>query len=173
MKKLTTRLAILGLWLVSLTLVGGCEINKPEMPTYDTSVNIPLGVERIEIMDLVEDEEFLVVGGDSSLGFFIDGDPDTLAFDFELSADIGGQTVDQGLGNFHLPDADTMDALISIEGTEGDDSVNNRGALRAGVQTQVGPFIWDLGGSVGYVSKSEDWSLRTGLTVPFELPSDW
>ena len=68
---------------------------------------------------------------------------------------------------------DTMDALISIEGTEGDDSVNNRGALRAGVQTQVGPFTWDLGGSVGYVSKSEDWSLRTGLTVPFELPSDW
>ena len=68
---------------------------------------------------------------------------------------------------------DTMDALISIEGTEGDDSVNNRGALRAGVQTQVGPFTWDLGGSVGFVSRSEDWSLRTGLTVPFELPAGW
>nr|MEE4269959.1 hypothetical protein [Candidatus Krumholzibacteria bacterium] len=108
MKKLTTSLAILGLWLVSLTLVGGCEINKPEMPTYDTSVNIPLGVERIEIMDLVDDEEFLVVSGDSSLGFFIDGDPDTLAFDFELSADIGGQSVEHGLGNFNLPDADPM-----------------------------------------------------------------
>jgi hypothetical protein len=68
---------------------------------------------------------------------------------------------------------DTLDALVSLEGVEGGDSVNNRGALRAGVQTQLGRFTWDLGGSAGYVSKSEDWSLRTGLTTPFELPAGW
>lgn len=68
---------------------------------------------------------------------------------------------------------DKLDALISIEGTEGDDSINNRGALRAGIQTQLGRFTWDLGGSVGYVSRSEDWSLRTGVTTYFELPAGW
>jgi hypothetical protein len=98
-----------GLFLIgALAILGGCEINKPEMPTFDTSLAIPLGVERIEVMDMVEDEEFLVVGGDSSLAFFIDGEPDTLAFDFQLSADIGSQNIQQGLGNFELPVADPM-----------------------------------------------------------------
>lgn len=89
-------------------LLGGCEINKPEMPTFDTSLTIPLGVERVEVLEFVEDEEFLVVGSDSSLAFYIDGEPDTLAFDFDLSADIGSQSVQQGLGNFALPTADPM-----------------------------------------------------------------
>jgi hypothetical protein len=30
-----------------------------------------------------------------------------------------------------------------------------------------------MGGSVGYVDKSEDWSVRTGLTTYFELPVGW
>lgn len=68
---------------------------------------------------------------------------------------------------------DTLDALISVEGMEGDDPVNNRGAIRAGVQTQAGPFTWDLGGSIGFVNTSEDWSLRTGLSIPFELSAGW
>lgn len=95
-------------------LLGGCEINKPELPTFDTSLTIPLGVERVDVLELVEDEEFLVVGSDSSLGFFIDGEPDTLNFDFDLSADIGSQSVRQGLGNFELPAADPMDYAFRL-----------------------------------------------------------
>lgn len=69
--------------------------------------------------------------------------------------------------------AERVDALVSIEGMEGGESINRRGALRAGVQTYLGRFIWDLGGSVGYKSKSEDWSVRTGLTTRFSLPGGW
>lgn len=103
-----SRLLLALVALTAFAFLGGCEINKPEMPTFDTSVAIPLGVERIEVLDLVEDEEFLVVGSDSSLGFFIDGDPDTIDFDFELAADFGSQHIQQGLGNFELPDLDPM-----------------------------------------------------------------
>lgn len=67
----------------------------------------------------------------------------------------------------------SLDALISVEGMEGGDSVNNRGALRAGFQASLGRFVWDMGASVGYVSKSEDWGIRTGLTTFFELPAGW
>ncbi len=94
--------------LAAITLLGGCEINKPEMPTFDTSLTIPLGVERIDILDAVEDEDFLIIGDDGGLSFFIDGDPDTMDFDFELSADIGSQTIEQGLGNFELSAIDPM-----------------------------------------------------------------
>jgi hypothetical protein len=68
---------------------------------------------------------------------------------------------------------DTLDALLSVEGMEGEVSANCRGAFRGGFQVTVGPLLWDLGGSVGYRSKSEDWSLRTGLTIPFNLSSAW
>ncbi len=89
-------------------MLGGCEINKPEMPTFDTSLTIPLGVERIEILDAIEDEDFLIIGEDGGLSFFIEGDPDTMDFDFELSADIDSQTIDQGLGNFNLEAIDPL-----------------------------------------------------------------
>jgi hypothetical protein len=94
--------------IAAAALLGGCEINKPEMPTFDTRMIIPLGVERVEVLDLVEDEEFLVVGSDSSLSFFIDGDPDTLAFEFDLAVDFPDQSIQQGVGNFSLPAADPM-----------------------------------------------------------------
>ncbi|MEZ4601513.1 MAG: transporter [Syntrophotaleaceae bacterium] len=66
---------------------------------------------------------------------------------------------------------DALDALLSIEGMES--SINSRGALRAGLQMPLGTFLWDFGGSIGYHSKSEDWSLRTGLTIPFSLSDTW
>lgn len=69
--------------------------------------------------------------------------------------------------------ADSLDALLAVEGMEGDESVNSRGALRAGIQAHMGRFIWDLGASVGYVNKSEDWGVRTGVTTNFELPKGW
>ncbi len=94
--------------LALMSLLTGCEINKPEMPTFDTSMAVPLGVERMDIMELVEDEDFLVVGSDSSLGFFIDSDPDTIDLDMDLKADIAGQSISQGLGQFELADTDPM-----------------------------------------------------------------
>ena len=56
---------------------------------------------------------------------------------------------------------------------EADDSINRRRAIRGGLQLKLGNWLWDLGGSVGLTSKSEDWSLRTGLTIPFNLPANW
>lgn len=96
------------LLLVASAALTGCEINKPEMPTFETSLTIPLGVERIEIMDAIEDEDFLTIADDGGLSFFIDGDPDTMSFDFELEADIASQTIEEGLGNFNLEAIDPM-----------------------------------------------------------------
>jgi hypothetical protein len=97
-----------------LSLLGGCEINQPEMPTFDTSVAVPLGVERLEVMELVEDEDYLLIGEDGSLGFFIDSDPDTVALDLDLTADIDSQTINQGLGEFELADSDPMDYAFEL-----------------------------------------------------------
>ncbi len=83
-------------------LLTGCEINEPAMPTFDTTLTIPLGVERVDILDAVEDEDYLFVDGDGGLSFTVDGEPDTMSFDFELSADIGSQTIEQGLGEFGI-----------------------------------------------------------------------
>ncbi len=91
-----------------LALLGGCEINSPEMPTFDTTVTIPLGVERVEILDSLDDEDYLVQDPDGTVSFFIEGDADTMDFDFELATSIEGQTIQQGLGNFELAALDPI-----------------------------------------------------------------
>ncbi len=83
-------------------LLAGCEINEPAMPTFETTLTIPLGVERVELREAVEDEDYIDIENDGSLSFTVQGDPDTLGFDFELSADIGSQTIEEGLGEFEI-----------------------------------------------------------------------
>ncbi len=63
--------------------------------------------------------------------------------------------------------------LISAEGNVfgREYNYNNRGAFRAGIRQTLGRATLDFGGSVGYISESEDWSLRAGLTLPFSLPA--
>ena len=87
--------------LAGLVLTG-CEVAEPELPSYQTHVAIPLGQDRLDIADVVEDEDYLVSLADGALGFHVDGDPDTVSLDFDLAADISAQTVSGDLGNFAL-----------------------------------------------------------------------
>lgn len=86
-----------------LAWLGGCDINEPAMPTFDTTLSLPLGVERLDVADAVDSEDFLETLPDGGLQFRVDGDPDTLSFDFDLSAEVAAQSLDQGLGSFDLP----------------------------------------------------------------------
>ncbi|MEZ4388673.1 MAG: hypothetical protein R3D98_14110 [Candidatus Krumholzibacteriia bacterium] len=93
---------LVGLGLLAGLGLLGCEIAEPQMPTYTTHLAIPLGTERLEIVDAVDDEDYLVALPDGSLGFAVDGDPDTVSLDLDLAADIPAQSVRGDLGNFTL-----------------------------------------------------------------------
>ncbi|MBU8870264.1 MAG: hypothetical protein KOO60_05230 [Gemmatimonadales bacterium] len=97
-----------------LALLGGCEFNSPETPVFDTTLTIPLGVERIEILEALDDEDYLIQDGEGAVNFFIEGDPVTMDLGFELSTDISSQTIDQGLGNFDLATLDPMDYFFEL-----------------------------------------------------------
>lgn len=90
------------LLLAVLAVLGGCDINKPEMPSFDTTVSLPLGQERLDVMDAVDSEDFLGTGPDGSLLFQVTGDPDSLDFVFDLSAELDAQSFGQDLGAFDL-----------------------------------------------------------------------
>lgn len=98
----TARCAAAILLVAALAALAGCDINKPEMPTFDTSLTLPLGVERLDVADALASEDFLATGSDGSLMFQVDGTADTLSFDFDLTADVPAQSMDQGLGSFQL-----------------------------------------------------------------------
>ena len=80
-------LVLLAIYALVL-LLSGCEINKPEVPIFTTTLAVPIGEKRIDIQDLVEDEDFLVVDGEAGLSFTITGDPDSLAIESDLSVDL-------------------------------------------------------------------------------------
>jgi len=93
----------------TLAALAGCEINKPEMPTFVTTLTLPLGVERLDVIDAIDSEDFLATGPDGTLLFQVDGDPDTLNFVFDLNAEVASQSISEGLGTFEL---DAVDPLI-------------------------------------------------------------
>ncbi len=65
----------------------------------------------------------------------------------------------------------SVDLLLAAEGLDVGMRLNRRGAVRGGFQIALGRYRWDLGGSLGYATRSEDWSVRTGLTIPFGFPA--
>ncbi len=112
---------------LAATLLGGCEVAKPELPTFTTSLALPIGDERLDLMDLVEDVDYLVALEDGGLGFTVSGDADTIALDFDLGADLPAQSLINELGTFSLglaaPDpfafalADLYAPAVLLDGT--------------------------------------------------------
>lgn len=97
-----SRLAILLTAGLALAGLAGCQVNEPAMPTFDTTLSLPLGVERLDVAEAVDSEDFLDIAPDGSLLLRVDGNPDTLSFDFDLNAEIAAQALNQGLGSFDL-----------------------------------------------------------------------
>jgi hypothetical protein len=91
----------------------------------------------------------------SDPGKLTDGQDDLLKYALGLAIPLG-----RSRGAF----------LISAEGLGLGEKTNERGAVLAGIQLPAGNWLWDIGASVGYARKSEDWSIRSGLTLPFTLP---
>jgi hypothetical protein len=126
-----------------------------------------LGTNEADIfLDLLVTRHFSVLSTTINLGLAILGDPGPTN---EGQDDLWRY----GLGVRIPLRPKVLDFLLSVEGLTFEDSVNQRGAVRGGLQLFFDRFIWDLGGSAGYISKSEDWSVRTGLTFPFDLPPGW
>ncbi len=141
-------------------LVTGCEIATPEMPRFTTRLSIPIGEEQILIADLVDDEDYLIAMDDGSLGFFVSGDPDTLALDFDLGVDVPAQQVAGELGAFRLDlDAGTSFAFTLVQ------LYPPAGALD-GQTSPVPPFVFASQSGAEDIPDIESASLAAGtLTV--------
>lgn len=97
--------------LPALMFAAGCEIAEPKLPTFTTQISVPLGEERLDVADALDGEEYLTELDGHTLGFTVDGDADTVSLDFDLSADIAAQTIDQSLGAFTID----LDAPVGID----------------------------------------------------------
>jgi hypothetical protein len=97
--------------LPALLLAAGCEIAEPKLPSFTTQVSVPLGEERLDVADALDGEEYLTELDGNMLGFTIDGDPDTVSLDFDLSAEISAQSIVQSLGAFTID----LAAPVSID----------------------------------------------------------
>lgn len=151
------------LWQESLRVPALAVRLATKLPNADNKDD--LGTDEADIfIDLLATRNFPLFSTYLNLGLAILGDP-------RPDSDSQSDAIRYGLG-IKAPLMDNrLTGLLSIEGME--DSNNNRCAIRAGLQLPVGQWLWDLGGSVGIASKSEDWGLRTGLTIPFKLPANW
>lgn len=151
------------LWQESLRVPALAVRLATKLPNADDKDD--LGTDEADIfIDLLATRNFPLFSTYLNLGLAILGDP-------RPWSDSQDDAIHYGLGIKAPLMNNRLAGLLSIEGME--DSINSRCAIRAGLQLPVGEWLWDLGGSVGLASKSEDWSLRTGLTIPFNLSANW
>lgn len=64
-----------------------------------------------------------------------------------------------------------LELMFSLEGQDFGEEVNRRGVFLAGMKGSVGMLFWDLGVGLGYTTRSESWSIRGGITLPFSFPN--
>ena|GEM_PF-1488238 len=138
-KPLTRSILVRGFLVPPLLLLAAaCEINSPQLPSFDTTVTMPLGLERFEMAEIIEDDDSLVIGPAGGVLFRTTGSPDTLAFDHDLAADFPAQAVRQDIGNFRLEDPDPVASEYPL--TE----AWAPAAGLVGLETEVPSFDFDL-----------------------------
>jgi hypothetical protein len=115
-------------------LLAGCEVADPALPSFQTRVAVPLGEERMDIADAIDDEDYLYSLPDGTLGFSVDGDPDTVALDLDVAADIPAQTVRGDLGAFDLAVSAPVDVAFVLSDLYAD------AAMLDGFTLPVPPF---------------------------------
>ncbi|HKL48260.1 MAG TPA: hypothetical protein VJ882_01270 [Desulfuromonadales bacterium] len=112
-------------------------------------------------IDLLVSENFGKVGAHLNLGMAILGAPGEREGQDDLLRYAAGLRFPLGRkGAF----------LIGVQGMDLGKGVNQRGVLQAGFRIPFGRLIWDIGGSIGYVDNSQDWGIRTGLSIPATMP---
>jgi hypothetical protein len=95
------------LWTPALVvgaLVGlvGCDIEAPELPTYETRITIPLSEQRKTLASLVEDNAGILIV-DDDIRIDISRTLDTMTLDDELSVTASGTSFSNEVGAFDLP----------------------------------------------------------------------
>lgn len=161
-------------WGSGDTLIGfkiGLFPDCPDKPstTFMVSTKLPnaddehdFGTDEADnYLDLLLSEDFGRVGAHLNVGVGILGAPD---------AQEGQDDLLRYAAGLRWPLGERAAFLIGVQGMDLGQSVNQRGVVQAGLRIPVGSVIWDIGASAGYVDNSEDWGLRTGVSVPATMP---
>jgi hypothetical protein len=165
---------ILAAGLAAVVVLGGCEVAEPALPRFTTQLALPIGDDRLDVLELVEDEDYLVALEDGGLGFTVSGDPDTISLDFDLAAELPGQILSNELGSFDL-DPTAPDPFAFPLG-----DLYPPAAGLDGLTTPVPAFPFNLAGDPAAVpdmtsatveSGTLDVTITNGLPVPVSGPA--
>lgn len=153
--------------LAMILLAAGCSLEKPELPRFTTTVTVPLGTHRLSVLELLEDQDYLAVDGDSLLAFQVVGAEDTFTVDADLSAEIQPISLAAELGVFSLEGA----TPVAFEFTLG--ALHPPAVSLHGSSVAVPPFTFELASDpadLPDISRAEVASGRLALTLVNGLP---
>lgn len=105
-----------GLLLLSLLILTGCSIEKPEAPTWDAQYSVPLISKHYDMEELVERmaEDALSYDSINGLSLSFDQSLDTVEIDAGLSASGVSESFDHQLGNVAIDAPETQAVEIEL-----------------------------------------------------------
>ncbi len=101
---------ILLLSMTLLVLLSACDISEPQLPSFGSHLNIPLGVERFTVGEAIDDDPNLELAPDGGISFVASSSPDTLSLGLDLNLEVPGQQINQLIGTFTV----TPPAPVSV-----------------------------------------------------------
>ncbi|PJA75735.1 hypothetical protein CO151_06055 [bacterium CG_4_9_14_3_um_filter_65_15] len=87
-------------WSAAALILGGCDLAKPELPSFDTRLTLPLGTEVLTVAEAVADDSTLVTDGEGGISFVTGGQPQTIDLGIGMEVQIPAQTIRQTVGVF-------------------------------------------------------------------------
>ena len=132
------RFYLAGALLAGGLALTGCDINKPELPSFDSRLTLPLGTELLTVADAVEDDSTLVTAADGGVSFIATGAPDTVGLGVDLDMDLPAQNIHETVGVFDVSAPDPVTVTESLVDAWPD------AAAAAGTSTPVPPFDFDV-----------------------------
>ncbi len=88
---------------VTLALLGGCTIENPELPTFESEWLIPLGTTIKTVDELLGNQPSVVSGPDGVLSLQSDGQLDGVALGDRLDLRLGAMSTTAQIGSIDLP----------------------------------------------------------------------
>jgi hypothetical protein len=156
------------IWLLLLT---GCLVEKPESPTFDTDLYIPLGSQKTTGLDLYQDSEY--IGGDSTgadpLAFILRGDVPEIQVGSALDEQTTIAAFQAGLGQIAIDPSDPVNMEFEVPSLVGAPPVDPEGEV-------VAPFEFTGPSRIAPPSQTFQWirldtgTLHLRFSNNFDLP---
>ncbi len=97
------------------SIVSGCSLKSPSAPSWEVVFNLPLLNQWFDITDLMDDEDFVLVGSDSIYAIDFEQTLEKIEIGDDITLDDLNESISQAIGAFTVPSAPPQSVTFRLD----------------------------------------------------------